>query len=178
MSFATSSVIPSSPREASSSVNPTGVARFIYDWNLTLHADWGNGMTKVNEPLVFHRSHEKSYTVIAQESRARGKSLTAAYIHGLGCLRRMQRMPKFISHCRFIQENTADSSDDDIRVQHRFAELLVSRSLTGLLRLCILCMRNRKDIYNPPRKAQGLMGAFHGFFFPLYYAYYCYMVFE
>ena len=151
---------------------------FIYDWSLTLHADWGNGITKVNEPLVFHRSHEKSYTVIAQESRARGKSLTAAYIHGLGCLRRMQRMPKFISHCRFIQENTADSSDDDIRVQHRFAELLMSRSLAGLLRLCILCMRNRKDIYNPPRKAQGLMGAFHGFFFPLYYAYYCYMVFE
>ena len=65
----------------------------------------------------------------------------------------MQRMPKFISHCRFIQENTADSSDDDIRVQHRFAELLMSRSLAGLLRLCILCMRNRKDIYNPPREA-------------------------
>ena len=151
---------------------------FIYDWNLTLHADWGNGITKVYEPLVFHRSHEKSFTVISQTSKARKGSLTAPYLHGLHEYRRMQKLPSFINHCRFIQENTASTNDKSIRLQNKISTLFLSHSTASLLKLCILCMKNRKGLYNPPRKTKGMMGLVHGFFFPLYYAYYCIIVFE
>lgn len=151
---------------------------FIYDWNLTLHADWGNGITKVQEPLVFHRSHKNSFTVISQISKAHSESLAAPYIHGLQELRKMQQMPKFINHCQFIQKNTHNINDKSIQLQNKISKLLLSHSAGDLLRLCILCMKNRKELYNPPYKAKGVMGAVHGFFLPLFFAYYSNIVFE
>lgn len=143
----------------------------FYDWSLTLHADWSNGIERVNEVLVFHRAHTNSYTT-HQQSFGRSVSNTAPYLHGLRYFRKLQHMPKFRNLCLYINENTKDCDEANMRLQHRLSTLLLSKSTFDYWRLCFLCMAKRKEIYYPARKAEGFRGLIHGFFYPAISAYY------
>ncbi len=142
-----------------------------YDWNLTLHADWNNGLVRIGEVLLFHRAHNDSIThkTIAL---TRVSSKSAPYLHGYKIFRLLQQQPKFRNHCKYIFEHTKDTKDKRIELQNKFASLLLGHSFINYIRLCLFCMRNRKAIYFPANKAQGLLGIERGFFFPAFTAYY------
>ena len=48
---------------------------------------------------------------------------------------------------------------------------LLSPGLLPLLRLCLICMRHRRDTYPAAASARGVMGLLRGFFLPLIFAY-------
>lgn len=148
-----------------------------YDWSLTLHADWNNGIARVNEVLVFHRSHPGSVT---SNMQLRGKPLskTAPIMHGPSYFRKMQQMPKYVPFYQYIKENTQACKDENMKLQHRLSTLMLSKSALGYLRLSLLCMVKRKEIYFPAKKAEGVHGLIRGFFYPGIFAYYCYPNFE
>jgi glycosyltransferase involved in cell wall biosynthesis len=142
-----------------------------YDWNLTLHADWNNGIVRIGEVLLFHRAHNASITH-KTVAMTEASSKSAPYLHGYKIFRLLQQQPKFTSHCRYIFEHTKDTKDGSMELQHKFASLLLGHSFTNYIRLCLFCMRNRKAIYFPANKAKGLLGIERGFFFPAFAAYY------
>lgn len=84
----------------------------------------------------------------------------------------MQQLPNFIAQCRYIQEHISDGRNEAMRLHHRLATLLLSPSLLDYLRLSLLCMVRRKEIYFPASKAEGIRGMMHGFFHPIIFAYY------
>ena len=142
-----------------------------YDWSMTLHADWNSGITRVNEVLVFHRAHIGSFTSY-QQTLGRPLSKTAPFLHGLNYFRKLQQMPKFISLCQYVKKNTQNCNNENMKLQHRLSTFLLSKSISDYLRLCLFCMKKRKEIYYPARKAEGLRGYIHGFFYPAISAYY------
>ena len=150
---------------------------FTYDWSLTLHADWGNGIVKVPEVLSFHRTHKDSFTIQNIKSKRRSSTLLP-YLEGTKYFKEMQQLPKFKSLCEYICTNTANATDANLKLQYEIAKLMTSSSSLGYLRLCWLCMKERKNIYAPASKAKGLIGIIRGFFFPAIYADYTSRTFE
>lgn len=150
---------------------------FAYDWSLTLHADWGRGITKVHETLVFHRTYDKSFTG-KMLLKARSSAKYAPYIEGRKCFRKMQEMPKFIEICTSIINNTKERNEESLKLQNKLATLMLSTSSIDYWRLCLLCLRKRKVLYNPPYKAKGIPGIARGLFFPAIHAYYTSNVYE
>jgi glycosyltransferase involved in cell wall biosynthesis len=143
-----------------------------YDWGLTLHADWGNGIINIKEPLNFHRVNDQSVSY-QQGLIARDESIIAQYIHGLKFFRELQHMPKFASHCNYIREHTKGKKENKgIQLQYQLSTLFLSASFVDFLRLCLVCMVRRKEIYYPINKAYGLKGILRGALFPIISAYY------
>lgn len=142
-----------------------------YDWNLTLHSDWNNGIVRIPEVLLFHRAHKNSVTHKTL-ALTKAPSKTAPYLHGYKIFCRLQQLPKFMSHCRYIYEHTKDAKNEGMLFQNKFTSLLLGHSFANYIRLCLFCMRHRKAIYYPAYKAKGLIGISRGFFFPAFSAYY------
>ena len=142
-----------------------------YDWNLTLHADWNNGIVRIAEVLLFHRAHNGSVTH-KTFALTKASSKSAPYLHGYKIFCRLQQLPKFMSHCRYIYDHTKDAKNWKMKFQNKFASLLLGHSFINYIRLCLFCMRNRKAIYYPAHKTEGLIGLSRGFFFPAFSAYY------
>lgn len=142
-----------------------------YDWGLTLHADWGNGIINIKEPLNFHRVNRQSVS-FQQGLLARDESNIAQYKHGLKYFRDLQQMPKFASHCCYIREHTRKNGNKGIHLQYKLATLFLSASIFDFVKLCFLCMVKRKEIYYPLNKAYGLKGIVRGVLFPIISAYY------
>lgn len=142
-----------------------------FDWSLTLHADWGAGIARVDETLVFHRAHDKSFSN-RQAALLRPASKTAPFIRGKACFRELQQRPKFKDYFKYVLDHTGDAARDGIKLQHRIAQLMLSHSEADYLRLCLLCMKRRKEIYYPRAKANGAAGMLRGLFFPAIFAYF------
>lgn len=142
-----------------------------FDTNLTLHADWNNGIKNIEEPLNFHRMHAKSYSSRLSKNQ-NGLSKLTPYLFGLKYFRRIQRLPKFSAHCQYIYDNTINSKNPSIQLQNLIAKLMLGKSVWDYLRLCLLCMTRRKDIYPlPPYKSSGLIGLIRGLFYPAIMSY-------
>lgn len=142
-----------------------------YDWNLTLHADWGNGVIKINDELELHRSHDNSFT--SEQARLMRKpSKVAPYLQGLHCFRNIQQSHTFHAFYKYVTEQTCNTDNEALLLQHRLSQLMLSKTFFNYIRLCLLCMFKRKEIYYPVHKATGLKGIIRGLFYPGIFAYY------
>ncbi len=147
-----------------------------YDWGLTLHADWGNGIIKVKDVLVFHRSHDNSFTS-EQAKLMRKPSIVAPYLKGFHCFRNIQQSHTFQEFYKYVSEHTLNTDNEAILLQHRLSLLMLSKTFFNYIRLSILCMLKRKEIYYPAHKANGIQGIIRGLFFPGIFAYYAPTIF-
>ena len=139
-----------------------------YDWSLSLHASLGNGLTQVEQPLVFHRIHtdEVSQIVKARVADIGNQSLLYPYLNGLKAYRKWLSDDNRRAIYTHMLQVTADGR---FPLVHRFCNLLLKDDLLSIIRLCRLCQKHRSMIYfhNTPH---GLKGWIKGFFFPMVYS--------
>ena len=140
-----------------------------YDWWLVLHAAMRRGVTKVNEPLCWHRRHAASVTT-RPDRRGRWEAVKhptwQPYLYGYFHFLHLQRNPNYRAFYTYLRDHI-----DPVRfpLPAKLARLMLRRCPFALLRLCWLCGRNYKKVY--PGRPHGLSGRIHGFFMPLIWAY-------
>ena len=148
-----------------------------HDFGLGAFAHFENGVTKVNEPLNWHRSHEgqasaKKHITTAPDGRKSSSTegiidLFKPYIFGYKYYRKLQNHQNFI---RFY-ETICERSNGRNELCHIISKLLLSPGFFPLIKLCFLCMTHRDTIY--PTKTKRIMGYIRGFFFPFIHSYKC-----
>lgn len=142
----------------------------IYDWGLAISAQLNRGIFFLDTPLNWHRSNEESAMTVLSKKNGKGAEHPTyqPYLYGLRNFRRLRKQENFINLYKYIYNRT--SSRKNLSTVHIMAGLMLSKSLYGLLKLCVLCMRHRKTIY-PKKNEKGLKGLIHGFFYPFIYSY-------
>lgn len=147
------------------------IPHFYYDWSLALNAQLGRGIVRIEEPLNWHRSHPDS-AAQRQHSKFFPKEnpypAARPYFYGFASYRRLQQKPAWKAFYTFIYTHTTDASEDGV---HTMSRLMLSRNPLSLLRLCLICLKRRKDIYPSEKGCQGIAGLVRGFFFPFIFAY-------
>ena len=138
----------------------------FHDISLCLMAHFENGVTCVNEPLNWHRSHaeqvSRSHIGKRQSSE---KDYYRPYIYGYSRLRCLQTKTSFISFFNEVEKR----SDGRNTLVHNICLLMLKKDLLSLLKLCFLCMKHRQTVY--PTEAKGVKGLVRGFFYPFIYGY-------
>lgn len=148
-----------------------------YDWSLAVNAYFHGEepITHVPEPLNWHRSHPGEAALLQSLSVNPApvrRPTWQPYILGAADFRRLRRKP---SWRRFYGHVFASTADGRHPLQHAMAGLMLRGGAVAMLRLCVLCMRHRREVYPDPRKTIGLMGMVRGFFHPMIFAYRCSM---
>ena len=140
-----------------------------YDWSLSLHACLQRGIIKTEKTFVLHRAHEGevSNKEILKPQKEKNLSPAFPYIYGVRVYRTLQKNSNRKRIYTWLYENT---KEEQYQLVHRLCELLLKEDLWSLLRLCILCQKYRKSLYNDD--IHGFMGWIRGFFFPMIHA--CY----
>lgn len=143
---------------------------FWYDWGLELHAQLGRGITHLPEALNWHRDYPASVTRSQHDryfqDKARHRPWTP-YVEGYRNYRRLQEKLRFRRVYQQLYELTENSW---CQLEHELCGLLLRRDVVSLMRLSLLCMRFRDDIY-PRDNTRGFMGRVRGFFYPFIWAY-------
>lgn len=140
-----------------------------YDWWLSMHAQIGHGLVKVDEALNWHRHYDGSATTHVYR-----KGFYEAVPHptwqpyAWGTLHRLHLQRK--RNYRFFYTYLAQHID---RRKHpvpaRIARLMLRRCPFAVLELCLICAKYYNRIY--PGRPRGLKGRIRGFFYPLISAY-------
>lgn len=133
-----------------------------YDRSLVLHALIGGSVTKVGEPLNFHRRlpWSATYTLVPAVT-------WQPYVYGWRAYRRWQSHPPYRSMHAYFYEKTVGTPHT---TANRMLRLMLRGDILSLLRLCWLCMKHRRDTYPAP-PAKGIKGMVRGFFLPQIVAY-------
>lgn len=142
-----------------------------HDQGLCILAHLSNGVTCVNEPLNWHRTHGSQvshplFQTSADEQHGWADALKP-YIKGYKRYRRLQSKKTFRMFYATIQERSKGKNP----LVCNISQLLLSDSMFSLAKLCIICMKHRKTIY--PEGTHGLIGIIRGFCFPFIYSYHC-----
>lgn len=141
-----------------------------YDWSLALHASLGNGITKIEAPLNWHREHKKEVTALySSYSSNTQPSKWKPYVFGFIGYRNLQKNKNRETLYKYLYSQTSDSHYPLI---NKLCELLVKKDLISLFRLCRLCQINRTAFFDKNRTI-GFMGWVRGFFFPFFNGYFC-----
>lgn len=140
-----------------------------YDWWLSVHALMGRGITKVDEPLNWHRHHEESATThIYKPGRWEAVPHPTWQPYVLGYWHRLHLLRK--RNYRHFYTYLSEHIDcQRYPVASRMAKLMLTRNPIGVLQLCLLCCIYYKRTY--PGNPHGLSGRIHGFFYPFIAAY-------
>lgn len=133
-----------------------------YDYSLGINAHLKGGVTLVDEPLVFHRSHPGEVTFNSSPVRY---SVLFPYIFGYGKFRSLQKKEPYVQFFSAILNRTENCAVDEELIG-KLSSLMLSKGALNYFKLCILCMKNYKTIC--PSKANVL----RGFFYPQIYATY------
>lgn len=144
---------------------------FYYDWWLAMNAALVNGITKCNVPLVWHRIHSESE--IAHTSRKlsqeRNHSPIAPYILGIKSFFNIRKNKSWQCFYGNIQRQTSQTNHP---ILHLITRLFYCKTLYGIIKLCLTCMRYREQTYPHPHKEKGMIFALRGFFAPFLCFYY------
>lgn len=147
-----------------------------YDWHLALSAyTIGRGIAKVDVPLVWHRLHGGEVTSLMKSVDETPRVWTP-YLKGWKVFRQLQTTRQWHD---FYSPLLNAPNIERYPVVKSILQCLLSRKKRDLLRLCLLCMRHRREVYS--RKADGMIGLLRGFAFPSIYAYfnkYCFLASE
>lgn len=141
----------------------------FYDWSLLINAHAKRGVAKVSEVLGWHRLHEQSVTT-ANHTNIHQKSLFSPiipYIKGYKRFRTLQTTKEYKEFYEHVYEITTPKK---FSLEHEVCVLLISSGIMSFLKLCMLCMRHREELY-PTDNTQGLRGRIRSFFFPSIFAY-------
>lgn len=144
---------------------------FYYDWWLAMNAALTDSIAKCEKPLSWHRIHAES--VIASSGKIlsgrRSHSPLMPYMAGISHFLRLRKTTSWNCFYGNILQQTSNTHHP---VLHRITKLFGSRTPFGLLRLCLTCMKYRKEIYPYPHKDKGLIFMIRGFFAPFICTYY------
>jgi len=135
-----------------------------YDWSLTLHAYLNHGVAIVEEPLNWHRFHEKGASYLKDD---RKQNLLTPYLKGYTFYHELQKTSNWQLVYNYVYERTVDKEP----LVHKICGLLLKQDDLSLFRLCVLCLKHRDRIY-PNKRINGLMGLVRAFFFPLFHGYF------
>ena len=140
-----------------------------YDWWLSMHAQMGRGLVKVDEPLNWHRHYDGSATTHVYRRgfyEAVPHPTWQPYVWGYFHRLHLQRKRNY----RFFYSYLAEHIDARRHpLPAEIARLMLRRCPFAVLKLCCLCGRNFDKVY--PGRPKGLKGRIHGFFYPLISAY-------
>jgi len=141
-----------------------------YDWSLALHACLGNGITKIDAPLNWHREHKKEVTALFSScSSNKQPSIWKPYVFGFIGYRNLQKNKNREILYTYLYNKTSDSHFPLI---NKLCGLLVKKDFVSLFRLCRLCQINRTAFFDKKRTL-GFFGWVRGFFFPFFHGYFC-----
>ncbi len=150
----------------------TWTPRVVYDWCLCTKAWSMGGIVKVDEPLGWHRQHSDEFCVkLHKKYMVHGSHLTwQPYIYGFQKFRQLQQFDNWKEFYGKIFQDTSGGKDP---LAHQLAGLMLRRGLFPTLRLCLLTMKHRKELYNRTKNgSKGIMGIVRGFALPFIFAYY------
>lgn len=146
-----------------------------YDWSLALNAYFhsAHAITYISEPLNWHRSHPDETALKQRLRRLKGRTDTgsgplAPYIHGLRHYRTLQTKPVWKRLYTYIYDKTGTAG---LQTEHRMSRWMLSPGPTALLRLCMTCMKYRRETYSNAAATNGVMGRIRGFFYPFIFAF-------
>ena len=147
----------------------------VYDWRLVLEASFRDGAVCVEEYLNWHRPHEKSVITIHRKKYMRHseKASWQPYILGIADFYMLQRKKAFKWLYRLIRQNTAHTPS--MRLEHEIAARMLSRNPASLLKLCMLCLKNREQIcpeYMGGTGRKALLNSLRAFSYPFIRAYF------
>lgn len=144
---------------------------FYYDWWLAMNAALTNSIAKCEKPLSWHRIHAES--VIASSGKTlsgrRSQSPVMPYIAGIGQFLKLRKTASWLCFYNNIRQQTSRTNHP---ILHQITSLFGSRNPFGLLRLCLVCMKYREQIYPYPHKDKGAIFMLRGFFAPFICTYY------
>lgn len=137
-----------------------------YDWGLAAFAAIEGGLCKVDKPLNLHRLHDSQVTSEQYHHPSKVSKLRS-YTKGFALYRQFQRTEGWSNLYTTIYDKTRTGN----RLIHKVSGLLLKRDFISTVRLCFLCMANRKKLYLDPRHIKGPMGGIRGFFLPFIFAF-------
>lgn len=140
-----------------------------YDWSLVLNACFAHGIVVLQEPLNWHRRHDMALgNIYHAPAESKWRSRISPYIFGWRHYRRLQKKQNWQAVYDFIQSRTGQGHEP---LAHQISALMKRPGLLPLVRLCLLCLRNKSLIYPDKRQAQGLMGSMRALAYPAIFAY-------
>lgn len=143
----------------------------FYDHWLGIQAHLHGGVTKVAEPLNWHRRYAGSVTTpIKKKGRWQPVDHPTWHPYVLGYFYRLH-MQRQGNYQRFYAYVEAHADRERFPLVWSIAHLLRKRNPLAMLRLCCICGRNWRTVYH--KNPQGLSGRIHGFFCPIISAYGC-----
>lgn len=141
-----------------------------YDWWFLICAHLNRGIVKTDIPLNFHRTHAESAIATLHREYAAGLHLRPTfqpYLYGPHRFYKLQKKKTWRSFYTFIYTHTANTCFGTAR---KLSELLLQKNIFAWTRLCLLCLKHRKEIYPNP-DVKGIMAYIRGFFYPFINAY-------
>ena len=143
----------------------------VYDWSLGVNAHLGRGIVRVEEPLNWHRSHQKSairqlrHRLFPSENP---HPTWQPYFYGISNYRKLQASILWERFYGYLYQHT---DNEHFALQHTMCRLMLSKRAIDLWRLCRLCMKHRQTVYPDSAKTKGLVGRIRSFCYPLIFAY-------
>lgn len=127
---------------------------------------YGNGMTRISKPLVWHREHEGE--VSAMDGLSSPKvAKWKPYLKGWSDYKVIQRSRIWQT---FYSTLLAEPALQRYPEAKKITECLLGGSLLSTIRLCLLSLKNRQKVY--PTDLKGIIGIMRGLFYPAIFAYF------
>lgn len=142
----------------------------VYDWWISVNAQLGRGIVRVDEALNWHRPHSAS-AITKLNARYAAYMVNhptwQPYLMGYVQYKRLQKLPTWQFLYHYVLERTDRPS---CQLAHKLCRLLLKKDFFSLFRLCCLCMRHKKQVYFDPEQT-GVMSYVRSFFYPMIRSY-------
>lgn len=144
---------------------------FYYDWWLIMNATLENSVIECEEPLVWHRIHNKAASVSATHDIKRQKktSLLLPYIIGFRHFLLLRKNHNWFFFYQNIYQKTSTINHPAL---HKISKFLIGKHITDIIRLCFACMKYRHEIYPSIHKQNKIMFVVRSFCTPFICSYY------
>lgn len=140
-----------------------------YDWWLSLRAQLGRGVVKVDEALNWHRHYVGSATTrVWKKDRWEpvAHPTWQPYVYGYFHRLHLQKKGNYQRMYSYLAEHIDKRK---YPIPAKIARLMLRRDPFSLLQLCFICSKYHTRIH--PKGHKGLKGYFRGFFYPLIFSY-------
>lgn len=138
----------------------------IYDWALIINAHLGRGITRIDEPLNWHRSHEDSAASELHKKFYPHEKASTHYeplLHGPANYFGLQKKKNWKLFYQYIYDHTGKKK---FPLEHKVCKLLLDKGRwLSLIRLCFICLLHYKTVYPDKKRANRIRGFLYPFIF-------------
>lgn len=122
-----------------------------YDWWIAINAHLYQGIICVNEPLNWHRPHNKSAITLHlyKYDKTSKEKRWQPYIYGYRAYKRLQQLQNWKVLYTYINKKTSPHNHSLI---HTLSKLLLQDNPISTFKLCYLCLVHRNVIYYSQNK--------------------------